>query len=154
MFSRTRNLMQFTGNGIATLYNNREPFVIPNSVIVKEDGSYTENTVPIYLANSSYQDYFNEHGYGLCGMAYLQDRSFAKLRNITLTYNLPKKWIGPFSNIGVSAFVNNAFTWTAASNYYVDPEATTEGTDLYGTFGELYNNPSCRIFGFNVNVIF
>lgn len=154
MFSRTRNLMQFTGNGIATLYNDREPFVIPNSVVVNEDGSYTENTVPIYLANSSYQDYFNEHGYGLCGMAYLQDRSFAKLRNITLTYNLPKKWIGPFTNIGVSAFVNNAFTWTAASNYYVDPEATTEGTDLYGTFGEMYNNPSCRIFGFNVNVIF
>ena len=29
MFSRTKNLMQFTGNGEVTLYNDRRPFVIP-----------------------------------------------------------------------------------------------------------------------------
>ena len=45
MFSRTKNLMQFTGNGEATLYNDRNPFIIPNSVYA--DG--TENTTPIYV---------------------------------------------------------------------------------------------------------
>lgn len=159
MFSRTRNIMQFTGNGIITTYNDRRPFIIPNSICeyVDDDGNvlgYDENVVPLYLSNSSYQTYFNDHGYGMSGEAYLMDRSYAKLRNITLTWNLPKKWIGPFSNIGLSAFVNNAFTWTARDNYYVDPEATTEGTDLVGTFGEMYNNPSCRIYGFNVNLKF
>ena len=51
MFSRTKNLMQFTGNGEITLYNDRRPFVVPNSVMSDGNGGYVENTMPIYLAN-------------------------------------------------------------------------------------------------------
>ena len=58
MFSRTKNLMQFTGNGYMTTYNDRNPFVIPNSVYA--DGS--ENNSPIYLINTSYQDWYNKYG--------------------------------------------------------------------------------------------
>lgn len=59
MFSRTKNLMQFTGNGKVTEENERRPFIIPNSVVANGDGTYSENTTPIYVANSSFQDYFN-----------------------------------------------------------------------------------------------
>ena len=86
MFSRTKNLMQFTGNGEFTTYNDRRPFVIPNSVMA--DGS--ENTTPIYLNDGSYQDWYNNYGYNLGGEAYLLDRWFVKLRNITLGYQLPR----------------------------------------------------------------
>jgi len=160
MFSRTKNLMQFTGNGIVTLYNDRRPFIIPNSVQVIDDGdgniTYAENTSPLKLSNSTYQDYFNKFGWGDAGKAYLIDRSYAKLRNITLSYSLPAKWVRStrLSNIAVSAFVNNAFIWTARDNHYIDPEGTTEGADLTGQFGELYVNPANRIYGFNVNVRF
>ncbi len=157
MFSRTKNLMEFTGNGIETIYNNRKPFVVPNSVVYDEaTGSYVENTVPIYLADSSYQNYFDISGGTQGGEFYLVDRSFAKLRNVTLTYTLPKRWVKAvnFSDVSVSAFCNNAFTWVAADNYYVDPESSTTGTDLSGMFGELYTNPSCRVWGFNLNVKF
>ena len=102
MFSRTKNLMQFTGNGEFTTYNDRRPFVIPNSVMA--DGS--ENTTPIYLNDGSYQDWYNNYGYNLGGEAYLLDRSSA------------------------------------------------DGNDLSGMFGELYSNPSCRVFGFNVGLKF
>ncbi len=156
MFSRTKNLMHFTGNGIATLYNNRKPFVVPNSVVYDEaTGSYVENTVPIHLADGTYQNYFDiGEVYG--GEFYLVDRSFAKLRNVSLTYSIPQRWAKAikFSGISVTAFCNNAFTWTAADNYYVDPESSTTGTDLSGMFGEMYTNPSCRIWGFNLNVKF
>ena len=156
MFSRTKNLMQFTGNGIETTYNNRKPFIIPNSVVLNEDGSYSENTTPIYQTDGSYQDYFDTYGWGQGGEAYLVDRTFAKLRNVSLTWNLPKKWLKPIAlrDIAITAFANNLFMWTAKDNYYVDPESSTTGTDLEGNFGELYTNPSCRVFGCNLSIKF
>ena len=152
MFSRTKNLMQFTGNGEATLYNERRPFIIPNSVYA--DG--TENTTPIYLNNSSYQEYFNEYGAAQGGEFYLIDRSFVKLRNVTLAYSLPKSLVSKIylSDITLSVFANNLFTWTHKTNRYIDPETSSYGNDLEGLFGELYSNPACRNFGFNVGIKF
>ena len=160
MFSRTKNLMQFTGNGAVTTYNSRRPFIIPNSVVSDGNGGYVENTTPLYLTNSSYQTYFNDYGYGDGGEAYLLDRSFVKLRNISLTWNVPQKWVKAMSlsGLSVTAFCNNVFTWTASDNRYVDPESTTVSQASYGDlatqFGELYTNPSCRIFGCNLSVKF
>ena len=154
MFSRSKNIMQFTGNGAVTTYNERRPFVIPNSVVMTDDQTFETNETPILMTDSSYQDYFNDHGAGEAGMFYLLDRTFVKLRNISLSYNLPRKWCGPFHGLGLSVFVNNAFTWTPSTNYYIDPEGSTVGSDLSGNFGELYVNPSCRIYGFNVNIKF
>ncbi len=163
MFSRSKNIMEFTGNGFITTYNDRQPFVIPNSAtpVYAEDADgneyvagYTENTVPIYTSDSSYQNYFDDYGAGQGRLFYLLDRSFIKLRNVSISYSLPKKWIGPFQGIALSAFVNNAYTWTARDNYYVDPESTNEGTDTDGLLGETYVNPSCRIWGFNLNIKF
>ena len=152
MFSRTKNLMQFTGNGEATLYNERRPFVIPNSVYA--DG--TENTSPIYLSDGSYQDYFNNYGAAEGGEFYLLDRSFVKLRNVTLAYSLPKTLVSRLylSDITLSVFANNVFTWTHKANRYIDPETSSYGNDLEGLFGELYSNPACRNFGFNVGIKF
>ena len=156
MFSRTKNLMQFTGNGVITTYNERRPFVIPNSVVDNGDGTYSENTTPIYLSNETFQSYFDDFGYGNGGEAYLVDKSFVKLRNITLTYNLPKQWLSKIylSEAAVSLFCNNVFTWTAKDNYYIDPEASSYGNDLEGQFGELYSNPTCRVFGASLSVKF
>jgi TonB-linked SusC/RagA family outer membrane protein len=152
MFSRTKNLMQFTGNGEATLYNQRRPFVIPNSVY--EDG--TENVTPIYMSDSSYQNWFNNFGANEGGEFYLLDRSFVKLRNITLAYQLPKSVVSKLylSDITLSLFCNNVFTWTHKANRYIDPETSSYGNDLEGMFGELYSNPACRTFGFNVGLKF
>ena len=157
MFSRSKNLMQFTGNGSITTYNQRRPFIIPNSVY--EDG--TENTTPIMLGGSDYsvgdyQDYYNNYGWGLGGEAYLVNKSYVKLRNITLAYQLPKKIANQLylSDVTLSLFCNNVFTWTHKSNTFIDPESSTRGNDLEGQFGELYVNPSCRTFGFNVGIKF
>ncbi len=160
MFSRTKNLMQFTGNGIETVYNDRNPFVVPNSVVLNADGSYSENTMPIYLANESYQTYYNDYGWGHGGEAYLVDRSFAKLRNVSLEYTLPQEFVSPLklSDVTLSVFCNNVFTWTAKTNHYIDPECTTVSQDSWGDlaaqFGEEYATPACRIFGLNLSVKF
>ena len=152
MFSRTKNLMQFTGNGEATIYNQRRPFVIPNSVY--EDG--TENVTPIYPGDGSYQTWFNDFGANEVGEFYLIDRSYVKLRNITLAYQFPKSLVSKLylSDITLSLFCNNVFTWTHKANRYIDPEVSSYGNDLRGMFGELYSNPACRTFGFNVGLKF
>ena len=146
--------MQFTGNGIITTYNQRRPFIIPGSVVANGDGTYSENTTPIIMSDQGLQDYFNLYGWGHGGEAYLLDRSFAKLRNLSLTWDLPKKWVhaAKLSNVALTVFGNNLFVWTAKDNYYVDPESTTTGTDLAGNFGELYTNPSCRVYGLNLTI--
>ena len=163
MFSRTKNLMEFTGNGIVTTYNGRKPFIVPNSVVVAgvdADGNnvYAENTTPIYLLDGSYQNYFDATGAGQGGEFFLIDRSFAKLRNISVTWDLPKKWMQKihFEGISLTAYVNNAFVWTAKDNYYIDPETTSYATDgdLAAQFGELYSNPTSRQYGINLNVKF
>ena len=155
MFSRTKNIMEFTGNSIITEYNDRQPFVIPNSVVYDSaSDSYVENTTPIYLADSSLQNYFDDYGAGKGKLFYLVDRTFVKLRNISISYDLPKKWIGPLQGVRVSAYVNNALTWTSKDNHYIDPELTNLGTDSAGLFGETYVNPACRIWGLNLSVKF
>ena len=152
MFSRTKNLMQFTGNGYMTTYNDRNPFIIPNSV--KADGS--ENTTPITLVDDTYQKWYNDSGMNQGGEFYLLDRSYVKLRNVTLAYQLPRQWVSKIylSEITLSLFANNLFTWTHKSNHYIDPEVSSYGNDLAGMFGELYSNPACRTFGFNVGIKF
>ncbi|MCD6322516.1 MAG: SusC/RagA family TonB-linked outer membrane protein, partial [Clostridiales bacterium] len=158
MFSRTKNLMQFVGNTPLTLYNDRKPFTIPNSVQVVTDGDgntqYVENATAIKTSDGSYQDYFDKYGHGKGGEAYLIDRSFVKLRNVSLSYSLPNKLTKSvhLNELTVSAFVNNAFVWTAKDNYYIDPESSTTGTDLAGNFGELYVNPARRIYGFSIRI--
>lgn len=150
--------MQFTGNGIATTYNDRRPFIIPGSVVSDGNGGYVENTTPIYMNNGSYQTYFDSYGAGDGGEYYLIDRSFVKLRNVNITYALPSKWLSPIklSALSLSLFCNNAFTWTAANNYFIDPETTSfaDDGDLASQFGELYSNPSCRVWGMSVNIKF
>ena len=158
MFSRTKNLMQFTGNGKVTEYNERRPFIVPNSVVDNGDGTYSENTTPIYISDSSFQTYFNEYGWGNGGLAYLTDRTYCKLRNISLSWSLPRKWLRAIQmqEVVLTAYCNNAFIWTARENRYVDPESTTVTSygDLAYGFGELYTNPSPRTFGVNLKVNF
>ena len=59
-YSGTADLLLFTGGARATTYNDRKPFVVPNSVNQTVDGSgktiYVENTKAISQAN--YDAYF------------------------------------------------------------------------------------------------
>lgn len=155
MFSRTKNLMQFTGNGVVTLYNDRRPFIVPGSVIPDGEGGYEENTVAISNFSGAFQDWFDA-GCNESSNALLVSKTYLKLRTLAVGYNLPKSWLSAIhlQDVRLSFVASNLFTWTPASNAYVDPDTSSYGTDLYGQFGELYSNPTSRKFGFNVNVKF
>ena len=168
MYSRTKNLMKFTGNGIATVYNDRNAFVIPNSVQnvgTDEKPVYVENNVVVdaygnrssskTIYGYSIQDWF-DNGDNWGGETNLVSKTYMKLRQISLSYDLPRKWIAPLylQNVRLSLVGSNLITWRPGSNKYIDPDVSTYGIGLAGSFGEDYSNPTCRKFGFTVSVKF
>lgn len=86
--------------------------------------------------------------------AYVEDGSFIRLQNISLAYNLPKKWLQKIylENVKVYCNIQNLYTWTKYDGY--DPEVGS----LYGN--TLYNGidygryPSPRIYTVGLNVQF
>ncbi len=161
MFSRTKDIEYFTGNAMQTAYNDRNDFIIPNSVNEMTDAEgkvyYVENETGIGLSSFNYKiyDYWNAGG-DMMGSSFLIDKSYVKLRSVVLSYELPKAWFKDFfvKDVVLSAYGSNLFVWTPASNTFVDPELTSFGNDLEGNFGEYSANPSSRHFGFNLKFNF
>ena len=160
MYSGTSELLTFTGNAYVTTYNDRRPFIIPNSVIengVDASGKpvYVENTTPILEAD--YDDYWN---YGTNDQFTYKytfiDRSFLKLRDISLSYRLPVAWASRISSTGLmlTAYGGNFLLWTPGSNVYIDPEASNLGNDLTSQFGEYRTAPTQVHFGVSLKASF
>lgn len=152
MYSGTADLLNFTGNAYNTTYNDRRPFVVPNSVIevAGADGkpSYVENT--LVIDEGAYTDYYyptqNKAG---SYSARIIEKSFFKLRDITLSYNLPLSWASKIgsSNLSLGIYGRNFLLWTPKANFYTDPEATNQGNDLNSELGEFRTSPVSQQFG-------
>ena len=111
-----------------------------------------ENTTPL---NYTYIQTYWADQYDTDGSD-LVSRSFVKLRDVVLTWNVPAKWINKtfLTGASLSVFGRNLLMWTPDSNTFVDPEATSFGNELESQFGEYGANPSTRTFGFNVKLSF
>jgi TonB-linked SusC/RagA family outer membrane protein len=155
MYSRTAEIMYFTGNALPTTYNDRQPFIIPNSVQVI-NGVSVENTTPISGFANNLNQYYNQTYNAGIGAAYsLVDKTFFKLREVTVTYTVPKTVLPKqISSLELSLVGNNLLLWTPNSNLYTDPEQTTFGNDLTSDFGDFGATPTTRSFGFNVRLGF
>lgn len=81
---------------------------------------------------------------------YLQDGSYVRLKNISLSYMFPKKMTG-FGDISFSVSAQNLFTITKYKGF--DPEADTQGnTDIAaGIDLGAYPNPRAFTIGINAN---
>ena len=154
MYSGTTDLQYFVGNAVQTLYNDRQPFIIPNSAVLDAKGNYIENTVPINMANITdiYYQTLNKVG----ERQNVISRSYTKLREVTLSYTLPKSLLHklPITNVEIGIYGKNLLIWTPASNNFIDPESTSYGNDLAGEFGEFRTNPTAKQYGISVKLAF
>ncbi|MDI1257307.1 MAG: SusC/RagA family TonB-linked outer membrane protein [Flavobacterium sp.] len=148
MYSYTRRLNDFVGNGIMTTYNDRNTFIIPNSVVDNGDGTYSENTTPISMENivNYWGNTTNNPG---IEQGHVIDKTFVRLRDISLYYTFPSKITEKLglSNLALGIYGKNLFLWTPDENPYVDPEISTYGNDVASEFGEFGANPSQRAYG-------
>lgn len=85
---------------------------------------------------------------------FIEDGSYIRLQNISLSYTLPKKWINPLKLQNVKAYVNlqNIYTWTEYSGF--DPEVGAMYGDALMTGLDYGRYPSPRIYTFGLNVSF
>lgn len=120
-------------------------FIAPG-VIDNGDGTYRPNDIYV-----NPQDYW----YSVCRNApgmFIYDNSYVKCREITLTYNLPKKWFkNVLERVTVSFVARNPFiVYKNIPN--IDPDSNYNNSSAMGLeYGSL---PSRRSYGFNINVKF
>ena len=150
-WSYTKRLTMFVGNDPISLYNDRRPFIEPNSVIPDGDG-YRENDIPVDVSNIS--NYWNNSNNPAMERRHIMDRTYFKVREVVLSYNVPLSLVSktPFANISASLVGRNLWLWTPVENGMVDPEATQFGNDLAGEFGEFAAGPSARSIGFSLKL--
>ncbi len=156
MYAYTKRLMDFVGNTTNSTYNDRNPFIVPNSVVEIDDGdgniTYAENTAPVDMTNiASY------HGTGpYIDRNFVLDRSYIKLRELVLAYQLPQSVVSKigFRALEVSLVGRNLFLWTPKENNVIDPELSTYGNDLSGEFGEFASGPTVRSYGISLRAGF
>jgi len=152
MWSYTARLNYFVGNAWTTTYNDREPFIVPGSVVDNGDGTYSENTTAISRA-----DIFTYWGSVLAAEEnHVIDRSYMKFRNLSLTYAIPVSVTSKakISNASVTLYGRNLALWTPDENNFVDPEGSTFGTNIAGQIGEFSGLPTSASYGVTLNLSF
>jgi len=85
----------------------------------------------------------------------IQDGSFVKLREITLTFDAPKRWVSLVpraSSLRISAAGRNLFTST--TYWGLDPEVSNFGNQNISRFVDLTIYPPSRSFFFSVDLGF
>lgn len=158
-FSDLGRQMTFTGSGKWT--ENRAPQIFPNSAYTDASGKIVANT-NVQVREPEYALWVSN--YRLISENFVTPAWFIKMRDISISYNVPAKMIAKtkvFSGASVSIYARNLFTIVDKTNYYTDPEFsyTAKGNlDLFSSNGLGINNtgqtPPVRQFGFNVNLGF
>ncbi|WP_083714591.1 SusC/RagA family TonB-linked outer membrane protein [Bacteroides bouchesdurhonensis] len=154
MYSYTAQLMHFVGNTTRSVFNNREPFVVPNSVMALPNGGYAENNNPVTSDNMSnfYSDAYSRSQFE----NFVIPKGYVKLRELVLSYSFPKVLISKLGiqQLDLSFIGRNLFMWTPKANNYVDPEITNFGNDILSEIGEFASLPSTRNIGGGIKIVF
>ena len=90
---------------------------------------------------------------------YLQDGSYIRLRDLTIGYTLPKKWLEPIGVSQLKVFFSGQNLWEATGLYkYVDPDMTGStnqtGTNVGNMSSDMKSYPFCRSYSFGINLTF
>ncbi|WP_027381007.1 SusC/RagA family TonB-linked outer membrane protein [Chryseobacterium daeguense] len=138
-------------------FDRSQGYVVPNSVQLI-NGQYVANNTPVGNDPSYFgvMNYFTTAAYSSVGEEFVVDGTALKVREIALSYDLPKSILrNTFVNsLAIGVYARNPFFIYAKDNRnYNDPEtANTTGNAAGVAVTGQY--PSMRTFGFNLNVTF
>ena len=145
IYNGTRGVMTSLGTHKNT-ENREEDFIFeginvntgePNTVVVKRD-----------------RDYYSRQG-GLAGLseAYIEDGSWIRLCEVSLSYSVPKKLLGklPISALNLGVNARNLFLFTEYQG--IDPETNLSGAS--NSLGrDYFNMPSTKSIEFSVQITY
>jgi hypothetical protein len=147
--SQTKYNTEFNGTNVNTTIYNRQPFIIPNTVIENEDGTFSENTIAV-----TEQEMFTN--YDVPVITQLIDASYLKLREVELSYTIPKKYLSKtfIANARLALYGKNLWYWLPNENKYADPEINGPALTGNAVGVETTQTPSSRSMGINLLLSF
>ncbi len=141
---------QLRSSGLAAETANRDRF-IQDGVIRNPDGTTRPNDVQV----ASVQQYWGNLDNSISPENNIFDASFAKLREASLSFRLPERWVSKLGAAsGVWSFEGRNLWLISSKVPHVDPEANVLGTGLIGEGIERNVLPSTRTFGLNLRLVF
>ena len=98
------------------------------------------------------QNYWGSGGVGNIGEEFIQDGTFVKMRELSMSYDLPKSILShtPIANVAVSMVGRNLFFIYRASMHY-DPESSYNSGN-YGAGVENHAQPTTKSLGFSIKI--
>ncbi len=151
LWNGTAWALSFFGRSQLTADTREETPIVLDGVLPDGAGGFTPNNIPIVRDRSYWTS--NVGGFGSVGEQFVDDASWLRLRELSLSYNFPKDW---FENILIeSAYIT--FTgrnlWLDAPYNGIDPETSLNGNGNGQGF-DYFNNPGTRSYLFKVGLNF
>jgi len=152
VFSETNMWMDYSGLSLRTEDRPGEGLV--------NDGVYADNSTGVWVSTGvtdtthiDVETYWADHAYNDFSNS-VYDATYVKLRQVSLTYEIPKSLVEktPFSSMSFGVYGRNL--WIIYSKLpYMDPEVNSANSrNAYGF--ESNAIPSSRSLGFNLKIVF
>ncbi|MGF7023548.1 SusC/RagA family TonB-linked outer membrane protein [Sphingobacterium sp. HSC-15S19] len=149
MYSEVIPRMFAAGTHPETAKYDRQPFIMPNSMVRLADGSIVENNEVYSKGDKAWWT-----AYGNIQSVTAAKGDYLKLRELYIGYDLPQSWLSHqriIKKASIGFVGNNLFIVRHSSNTIGDPEALYNQTDGYNSFRQI---PTSGSMGFNVNITF
>ena len=153
------DVANITGRGLmsngqsAQLIPYRNHKVIFKGVVENADGTYTPNTTPVILDQTTFNNYYYN-----VSSNFIEDGSYCRLSYVTLSYDFGRlmKRLGSSNPIkGLKCTLTGRNLFVATKYTGADPQVMPAAANGTGGMGiDNYSVPSMRSFNFNVNVTF
>lgn len=147
VYSQSYHKMMEQGKLKGTLMGREDGFIIGEGVVQNEDGSYSPNTEQTTLANY-YAKYYRRANVESNSF----DASYIKLRELSLTYEVPQKLLGQSGLQGLSFTIFGRDLFTISDFPLYDPETAALNGAVQVPGVEMGQMPSTASYGFSVNV--
>ncbi|HVZ56472.1 MAG TPA: hypothetical protein VG870_07420, partial [Chitinophagaceae bacterium] len=136
----------YVGEGVVVSNNTAINFDSQTGAVLNyKDLQFSPNATPTHV-----QDYVSKY-YGIA-QSNMMSKTFAKLREVTIGYDLPAKWFERsfITKVSLSLVGRNLLY------FYHDKRFKDVDLDQYNysTTGTALQSPTTRRYGFNVNVVF
>lgn len=160
--------LDFTGTSWHSAQNGRQDFIIPGSVIMTKAATYmpdgvTVKTPAVYVPNTDVitknagRTAWTGSTLTTTGITYVTSAAFWKIREVSLSYEIPVKNIlgGAIKGAQVGVVGRNLFMFRPRTNTWTDPEFNNQaGTSNAVGYTTEYQTPATRILGFSVKLTF
>lgn len=151
MKSSTVENLQVGGLTQETAVNREGTYIDTEGVLLNSDGTVRDNDIPL-ASTQAFWTSLDDNG---VSEASIFDASFVKLREVAISYNLPKSLLENARISGLSIGLearNVALLWSKVP--HIDPETNLFGSGVDGFGVERSNISSTRSMGVNLKLTF